>query len=273
MGNFRMISKTVTQTQRFLQLPLETQALYFHLLQNTDDDGVVEAFPIVRMTGASEDSLKLLEVKKFVKPLNDEMVYFVVDFHEQNTIRADRKVNSTYIDLLKEVEPDLKLVEPKTRADMRKKPPESVDENTDRHWTVRGQQKISKDKVNKDKINKSKSVEVEDSKVNSAATEKSDFNIYQYYQERIGVLDGFQMEQLREFIEIDKMEIALVKRAIDKAADNSKRNFGYIKKILQNWAQNGILTVIQQDEEQRQYTESRNGQAFQDLGRDEELRF
>lgn len=115
--------------------------------------------------------------------------------------------------------------------------------------------------------------EVEDRKENSAAAEKSDFNIYQYYQERIGVLDGFQMEQLRGFIEIDKMEIALVKRAIDKAADNSKRNFGYIKKILLNWVQNGILTVIQQDEEQRQYTENRNGQAFQELGRDDELGF
>ena len=116
-------------------------------------------------------------------------------------------------------------------------------------------------------------VEVEKGKENSAAAEKSDFNIYQYYQERIGILDGFQMEQLRDFIEIDKMEIALVKRAIDKAADNGKRNFGYIKKILQNWAQNGILTVIQQDEEQRQYTESRNGQAFQELGRDDDLGF
>ena len=52
MGNRRMISKTVTQTQRFLRLPLEAQALYFHLIQNSDDDGVVEAFPVVRMIGA-----------------------------------------------------------------------------------------------------------------------------------------------------------------------------------------------------------------------------
>ncbi|HEO6898929.1 TPA: DNA replication protein DnaD, partial [Streptococcus agalactiae] len=75
MGNRRMISKTVTQTQRFLQMPLEAQALYFHLIQNADDDGIVEAFPIVRMIGANEDNLKLLQVKNFVKPLNEEMVY------------------------------------------------------------------------------------------------------------------------------------------------------------------------------------------------------
>ncbi|MFX3991657.1 DnaD domain protein, partial [Streptococcus suis] len=30
-------------------------------------------------------------------------------------------------------------------------------------------------------------------------------------------------------------------------ADNSKRKFGYINKILKNWAQNGIRTIAQQD--------------------------
>lgn len=95
-----MIGKTVIQTQKFLRLPLETQALYFHLLSGTDDDGVVEAFPIVRMIGASEDSLGLLVIKNFIKPLNDEMVYFVVDFHEQNTIRKDRYKPSKYKPLI-----------------------------------------------------------------------------------------------------------------------------------------------------------------------------
>ena len=96
----RMIDKRFTRTQRFLRLPLETQALYFHLLQDADDDGVVEAFPIVRMIGASEDSLGLLEVKGFVKPLNSEMVYYLIDFASQNTIRKDRYSPSIYYDLL-----------------------------------------------------------------------------------------------------------------------------------------------------------------------------
>lgn len=38
MGNRRMMSKTITHSQRFLKLPIEAQALYFHMLQNTDDD-------------------------------------------------------------------------------------------------------------------------------------------------------------------------------------------------------------------------------------------
>lgn len=85
----------------------------------------------------------------------------------------------------------------------------------------------------------------------------TDTNIYDYYQQRIGALDGFQYEKLRGYIEIDNLEPALVRRAIDRGADNSKRNFGYINKILKNWAQNGIRTIAQQDEEQRQFVDSK----------------
>lgn len=92
----------------------------------------------------------------------------------------------------------------------------------------------------------------------TAADEKSDFNIFEYYQSRIGVLDGYQMQKLQGYVEIDNLEPMLVKRAIDRAADNSKRNFGYINSILKNWAQNGIKSTVQQDEEQRRFVESKH---------------
>ena len=85
----------------------------------------------------------------------------------------------------------------------------------------------------------------------------TDTNIYDYYQQRIGPLDGFQYEKLKDYLDIDKMKPELVKKAIDKGADNSKRNFGYINTILKNWAQNGILTVAQQEDEQRSYIDSK----------------
>nr|WP_228386020.1 phage replisome organiser protein [Lactococcus sp. dk101] len=106
-----MIDKRFTHTQKFLRLPLETQALYFHLTQEADDDGVVEAFPIMRMIGASEDSLGLLEVKGMIRPLNDEMVFFLIDFGIQNTIRKDRYTKSIYHDLISDTN-TLELCQP-----------------------------------------------------------------------------------------------------------------------------------------------------------------
>lgn len=103
-----------------------------------------------------------------------------------------------------------------------------------------------------------KEVEVDNKKTSATADNQSDFNIFDYYQNRIGVLDGFQMEKLQGYINIDGLEITLVKRAIDRAADNSKRSFGYINAILKKWAQNGIKTVVQQNEEQRNFEERKN---------------
>nr|DAP02783.1 MAG TPA: DnaD like replication protein [Caudoviricetes sp.] len=91
--------------------------------------------------------------------------------------------------------------------------------------------------------------EVENRKLSSAA-DKSDFNIFDYYQNRIGLLDGFQLQQIEAYQAIDGLEPDLIKIAIDKAADNSKHSFGYVNSILKSWAQNGIKTVAQQREEQ-----------------------
>ena len=93
----------------------------------------------------------------------------------------------------------------------------------------------------------------------------TDTNIYDYYQQRIGPLDGFQYEKIKDYLDIDKMEPELVKKAIDKGADNSKRNFGYINTILKNWAQNGILTVAQQEDEQRRFEESKVSKSKSDV--------
>jgi predicted phage replisome organizer len=100
--------------------------------------------------------------------------------------------------------------------------------------------------------------EAENRKLSSATADTSDFNIFDYYQNRIGLLDGFQLQQIEAYQAIDGMETELIKIAIDKAADNSKRSFGYVNSILKSWAQNGIKTVAQQNEEQRSFEGRKN---------------
>jgi len=117
MANRRMFSKKITESARFLKMPSETQALYFHLGMSADDDGVVEAFTIMRLLGATEDSLKILVAKDFVRVLNDDLVTHIIDWNEHNLIRADRKIDSIYKDLLLEVVPEIELLEPKSRKD------------------------------------------------------------------------------------------------------------------------------------------------------------
>ena len=63
------------------------------------------------------------------------------------------------------------------------------------------------------------------------------------YQSRISPIDGIQFETLKEFITLDGMEPDVVLKAISLAADNGKRNFSYIRAILQNWKNDGLLSI------------------------------
>ena len=93
--------------------------------------------------------------------------------------------------------------------------------------------------------------------ISNTTNNSAEKNIFDYYQSRIVALDGYQVEKLQGYLSDDHLEPELVKRAIDRAADNGKRNFGYINAILKNWAQNGIRTIAQQDEEQRSFADSK----------------
>lgn len=148
MSSRRMFSTKITTSAPFLKMPLSAQALYFHLGLNTDDDGVVEGFSIIRMLSASEDDLQLLINKGFVKVLNEDLVLFITHWHEHNLIRADRKVDSIYKDLLLKVVSDIKLVEPRKRSDLKVKAT-SVGQPVDVQMTPNGQHKISKVKLSK----------------------------------------------------------------------------------------------------------------------------
>lgn len=77
------------------------------------------------------------------------------------------------------------------------------------------------------------------------------------YQSRISPIDGIQFETLKEFITLDGMEPDVVLKAISLAADNGKRNFSYIRAILQNWKNDRLLSIAAVNERERKFQESK----------------
>ena len=104
MAERRMLSIKITSSARFLRMSHASQALYMHLVMNADDDGVVEAFSIMRLAAASEENLQELADRKFIRLLNEDLVAHILDWDENNKIRSDRKRDSIYKDLLEQVE-------------------------------------------------------------------------------------------------------------------------------------------------------------------------
>lgn len=117
MASRRMFSIKMIDSAKFLKMPSSTRLLYYDLGMRADDDGVVEAFNVLKMTGATEDDLRILVAKDYIKVLNEDLVSYVLDWKEHNKIRADRKVDSLYKDLLLKILPEAKLLESKPRAD------------------------------------------------------------------------------------------------------------------------------------------------------------
>lgn len=99
----RMFSKNVITSGRFLRMPQSSRLLYYDLGMTADDDGIVEAFTVIRSTGATEDDLRVLAARKFVTILNDDLVSYINEWHENNYIRPDRYTPSIYTELLVKV--------------------------------------------------------------------------------------------------------------------------------------------------------------------------
>lgn len=90
MAEKRMFTQKIIDSDAFLDMPLSTQALYFHLNMRADDDGFVNnPKKICRMVSASEDDLKLLIAKRFAIGF-DSGVIVIKHWRMHNTLKKDR---------------------------------------------------------------------------------------------------------------------------------------------------------------------------------------
>lgn len=112
MANRRMFARSITKTGKFLKMPQSTRLLYYDLGMEADDDGVVEAFAVMRTTGASEDDLRVLVAKEYVTILNDDLLAYINDWNINNFIRSDRYTPSIHQEELKALEIPVKFTIP-----------------------------------------------------------------------------------------------------------------------------------------------------------------
>ena len=96
MAERRMFAKTIIDSDAFIDMPLSTQALYFHLSMRADDDGFINnPKKIQRMVGASDDDLKILVMKRYLLPFESGVVV-VKHWKIHNYIQKDRYKPTVY---------------------------------------------------------------------------------------------------------------------------------------------------------------------------------
>lgn len=177
MAERRMFSKSVIDSDMFLDMPLSAQALYFHLSMRADDDGFVNnPKKIQRMVGASDDDCKILVAKKFIIPFESGIVV-IRHWKIHNYIQKDRYKETVYLDEKSQISTD------RTGAYVSEPCPECIQPVS----TLDTQVRLGKDSIGKDRLCEERKGETE--KKRKRFTPPTVEEVRAYCQERNNGID------------------------------------------------------------------------------------
>lgn len=95
MARKRMFDLEIINQDSFFDLPMEAKALYFLLGMEADDEGFVSPKKILRLYGGTEDSLKILAIKKFIIPFKTGVIV-ITDWKRNNYLDKNRIKETIY---------------------------------------------------------------------------------------------------------------------------------------------------------------------------------
>ena len=99
MAQKRMFDKNVVESDKFLDLPNSSKALYFMAGMEADDKGFFQPRKLQRMCGFSDDDYKILIAKGFFITF-ESGVMVVTDWNKNNWLDSRRITETEYIDEL-----------------------------------------------------------------------------------------------------------------------------------------------------------------------------
>ncbi len=169
MANRRCFSKDIVCSDDFYDLPISSQALYFHLGMQADDRGYVNnARSIIRIIGSSTGDLEQLINKKFVLVRETNLI-LIKGWRINNTIQPSRLVETKYTEDLKKLFFDENNSYTENNTD---KPCQQIVDN------LSTQDNLIKDNLSKDNLiesNISESNLIEDKKDNNSNKKLNSF--------------------------------------------------------------------------------------------------
>ena len=99
MAQKRMFDKRVVSSDKFIDLPHSSKALYFMAGMEADDKGFFQPRKLQRMCGFNEDDFKILIAKGYFITF-DSGVMVVTDWNKNNWLDSRRVVETEYVEEL-----------------------------------------------------------------------------------------------------------------------------------------------------------------------------
>ncbi|WP_349817885.1 MULTISPECIES: replisome organizer [Clostridium] len=238
MAEKRMFSKTIIDSDAFLDMPLSSQALYFHLSMRADDDGFVNnPKKIQRLTGCGDDDLKLLMAKKFLIPFESGIVV-IKHWRIHNYIRTDRYKETNYIEEksmlgIEKNKAYSLLVENKDCTPLISLSQNGMSNGIPTGDKLDTQNRLDKNRLEENSIDKSRQEEN-----GNCSSNFSNLDIFKHFEKCGFIVTAILMEQISADI-----EVYTAKWLMDAATEAMNRgkinNYKYVLGILQNWTSNG----------------------------------
>lgn len=234
-----MFSKKITDTDSFLDMPLSTQALYFHLNMGADDEGFVDKVKTIQRTiGASNDDLKVLIGKGFLIPFESGVVV-IRHWRIHNYIQADRFQATIYQDEKEQLDFDKSKI-----ASI--KPLDQCIQNVSKMDT---QVRLGEDSLDKDRLDKVN---------NLYSSEDEKKSLSQIIKSTSVKINDRQIQQIQEYIGLDNMTVEMIDYAIQLTEDAGAESFNYLNKILKSWKDKGLTSIDEAKAETSGFRESKN---------------
>ena len=226
-----MFAKTIIDSDAFLDMPLSSQALYFHLSMRADDDGFINnPKKIQRVIGASEDDLKVLLAKNFLIPFENGIVV-VKHWRIHNYIQNDRYKKTVYLEELDQLEiKENKAYTRKNGMDTR-----CIHDA----YTLEAQVSIGKDSIDKDSIGKSEYTPAPDESSTNRGTNRTPKNPKHKYGEYQNVLlTDEEYQKLTDEYGEDKRDKCIEKLSGYLASKGDKYKSHYA--TIRNWVKDAV---------------------------------
>ena len=232
MAQKRMFNLQIVDSDAFLDMPMSSQLLYFHLAMRADDDGFIgNPRRIARMIGGNEDDLKLLIAKRFLLSFESGVV-IIKHWLINNSIRTDIYHETQY----KKEKSQLGLNENKAYTELREgvseikqiEAPEWLKKRRKQERTVNGTQTVSENRLDKIRIDKN--------------------NIFFFWNEQKIIIHKKLTSKMETKINSALKDFSLedIKSAIKKYGEviNNKKYYWTYKWTLEEFLQRGLVKFM-----------------------------
>lgn len=222
MARKRMFDTEIITQDSFLDLPMESKALYFLLGMEADDDGFINPNKVLRLYGGTQDAIKVLIAKEYIIPFKSGVVV-ITDWNTNNWLDKRRTKSTIYL---------------------KEKSLIKVDKNTNKYVVAKPMlseclESIEESSIEEYRVEESSSSNKEVDIITTTTTEKT---IFEFLEENFGrTISPIEYEKIIEWEKHFSEDI--IKHAISESCLNNAKTMNYLTTILQDWKSKGFTKL------------------------------